>query len=287
VSAWTIGRVAVIGAGTMGIGIAEVLAAAGHDVLVHELSHDVFERAVAGLKKRLARQVEKGRMTAEAADVLLSRLRFASSLEELAEADLVIEAVVERLDVKKDLFARLDAIVSPTAVLASNTSSLSITTIAAATKRPDRVLGLHFFNPAPLMPLVEVVLGAETDPSVADRVTEWVKTLGKEPVQVKDAPGFIVNRVARPFHLEPYRIVGEGLASKEQVDRIMRAAGFRMGPFELQDLIGIDINFAASASVYEGFFHEPRFRPHFAQKMMVERGALGRKTGKGHYRYES
>jgi 3-hydroxybutyryl-CoA dehydrogenase len=280
-------RPAVIGAGTMGIGIAEVLAAVGCEVLVHELSQDVFERAMSGLRKRLAKRVEKGRLTPDAAEGLASRIRYAASLEELADRDIVIEAVVEKLDVKKELFARLDGIVSPSAVLASNTSSLPITAIAAAVRHPRRVMGLHFFNPAPLMPLVEVVLGSETDPEMADRVLAWMKEVGKDPVKVTDSPGFLVNRVARPFHLEPYRIVGDGVASKEQVDRILCAAGFRMGPFELQDLIGIDINYAASVSVYEGYFHEPRFRPHFAQRMMVERRALGRKTGKGHYRYES
>ncbi|WP_241154357.1 3-hydroxyacyl-CoA dehydrogenase NAD-binding domain-containing protein [Staphylospora marina] len=280
-------RPAVIGAGTMGIGIAEVLAAAGHDVQVLELSREVFDRAMDGLRKRLSRQVEKGRLTAEQADAVSGRIRYAESVEELADRDIVIEAIVERLDVKKDLFARLEQSVSESTVLASNTSSLPITAIAAAVRHPGRVMGLHFFNPAPLMPLVEVISAAETDPELAERAYAWLKEIGKEPVKVSDSPGFLVNRVARPFHLEPYRIVGEGIASKEQVDRIMRAAGFKMGPFQLQDLIGIDINYAASVSVYEAYFHEPRLRPHFAQRMMVERGALGRKTGKGHYRYES
>ncbi|SEN52395.1 3-hydroxybutyryl-CoA dehydrogenase [Lihuaxuella thermophila] len=270
----------------MGLGIAEVLAVAGYQVQVAELSPEIFERAVDGLRKRLVRQAEKGRFTLEFADTVISRIQPVYQLDELKTADVIIEAAVERLEIKKDIFAKLDAVTSPDAVLATNTSSLSVTSIAAATKHPRRVLGLHFFNPAPRMPLVEVVLGAETDSELAEAVFGWMKQLGKKPVKVADSPGFLVNRVARPFHLEAYRIIGEGLASKEQTDRILRAAGFKMGPFELQDLIGIDINFAASVSVYEGFFQDPRFRPHRLQQAMVERGALGRKTGKGHYNYE-
>ncbi len=270
----------------MGLGIAEVLAAAGYQVQVAELSPEIFGRSMERMRKRLVRQAEKGRFTFEYVDMLIGRIQPVFQLEELEEADVIIEAAVEKLDVKKDIFARLDEITAPDAVLASNTSSLSITSIAAATRHPERVLGLHFFNPAPRMPLVEVVLGSESDPKLAEALFDWMKHLGKKPVKVMDSPGFLVNRVARPFHLEAYRIIGERLATKEQTDRILRDAGFKMGPFELQDLIGIDINFAASVSVYEGFFQEPRFRPHRLQKEMVERGALGRKTGKGHYNHE-
>jgi len=277
---------AVIGAGTMGMGIAEVFAARGLAVYVHELSADVFARAKEGLAKRLEKRVQKGRLSPEEKEVILERIRFAPELQDLREADIIIEAIVEKLDVKKELFQRLEEFVSEETLLASNTSSLSITTLAAATQSPERVLGIHFFNPAPRMPLVEVILGAETDPELADRAYRFLKELGKEPVKVKDAPGFIVNRVARPFHTEAYRLLS-GDTCKAQVDRILRSAGFKMGPFELQDLIGIDINYAASVSVYEAYFHEPRLRPHLEQRMLVERGALGRKSGKGHYRYES
>ncbi|MGA9173366.1 MAG: 3-hydroxyacyl-CoA dehydrogenase NAD-binding domain-containing protein [Thermoactinomyces sp.] len=280
-------RPAVIGAGTMGIGIAEVLARNGLTVQVVELSRDLFDQAVQKMDQRLIRQVEKGRLSGQEREAILKRIRYVPAIRSLDRVDLVIEAVVEKLDVKQAVFSELDESTSPDAILASNTSSLSITSIAAKTSRPERVLGLHFFNPVPRMPLVEVIAGMATAPVLIDKVSDWIKTLGKEPVKVKDVPGFLVNRVARPFHTEAYRIVQEGTASKEQVDRIIRSAGFKMGPFELQDLIGIDINYAASVSVYEGYFHDPRFRPHFAQQRMVESGALGRKTGKGHYSYET
>ncbi|WP_232330853.1 MULTISPECIES: 3-hydroxyacyl-CoA dehydrogenase family protein [unclassified Thermoactinomyces] len=280
-------RPAVIGAGTMGMGIVEVLAGNGFSVQVVELSQDLFNDALQKMDKRLLRRVEKGKMAAREREEILGRIRYVPAINNLDQVDLVIEAVVENLAVKQEVFKDLDACTSPDTILASNTSSLSITGIAAKTTRPERVLGLHFFNPVPRMALVEVVAGMATSPALVEAVSEWIRTLGKEPVKVKDVPGFLVNRVARPFHTEAYRIVQEGTAGKAQVDRIIRSAGFKMGPFELQDLIGIDINYAASVSVYEGYFHDPRFRPHFVQQRMVESGALGRKTGKGHYSYES
>ncbi|MFC7440362.1 3-hydroxyacyl-CoA dehydrogenase family protein [Laceyella putida] len=279
-------RPAVIGAGTMGMGIAEVLATAGYPVSVWEKSPPVLERARAQLEKRLVARVAKGRLSNEEARAITKRIQPVQRFEELAECELVIEAIVEQLEAKQSLFAQLDELVAPTAILASNTSSLSITSLAGSTKRPERVLGIHFFNPAPLMPLVEVVRGAETAQPLVERVCAWLAGMGKEPVQVADGPGFLVNRVARSFHTEAVRMVAHKLARKEQVDRILEGAGFKMGPFALQDLIGIDVNFAASVSVYEGTFHEARFRPHYQQRQMVERKALGRKTGKGHYRYE-
>ncbi|MGA8942457.1 MAG: 3-hydroxyacyl-CoA dehydrogenase NAD-binding domain-containing protein [Thermoactinomyces sp.] len=279
-------KLVVIGAGTMGIGIAEVFAAAGRDVKVVEVNEQVFRNAVEGLKKRLQKRVESGKVKQEFAENLLSRIRYVPNIRKLTDADLVIEAIIEKLDAKQNVFRELAEVTSPETILASNTSSLSITSIASAVRHPKRVMGIHFFNPAPRMPLVEVVPGAETDLSLAEEVKGWLKKLGKEPVIVKDTPGFLVNRVARPFHLEAYRYVQDQIASKEQVDRIMRTAGFKMGPFELQDLIGIDINFAASVSVFEGNFYEARYRPHPLQRQMVEQGAIGRKAGKGHYSYE-
>lgn len=278
-------RLAVIGAGTMGIGIVEVLVASGFHVQLADESKEAAKQALKGLQKRLSRRVEKGRLTTEIAEAMVNRIRLADQLQELAECDLVIEAVVEKSEVKAQLFATLDAMVSSETILASNTSSLSITAIASGTQHPERILGLHFFNPAPYMPLVEVIQGIQTDVKKVELMMEWVRHLGKEPVKVMDSPGFLVNRIARPFHLEAYRLVGSGLASKEQVDRIMRDAGFKMGAFELQDLIGIDVNYAASVSVYHEFFHEPRYRPHPQQKQMVDSGYLGQKTKKGHYEY--
>lgn len=278
-------QLAVIGAGTMGIGIAEFFARAGYLVQVYEKKAEVFERSYQTLKHRLKRQMEKGRLEAKRYQEILSRIQPVATLEAVEKADLIVEAIVEQLQMKQELFAKLDVIISPQTILATNTSSLSITAIAAATAHPERVVGLHFFNPAPVMPLVEVVVGAETSPVVVETCMEWMHQIGKSPVRVSDAPGFLVNRVARPFHLEAYRLVGEGMATKEQLDRIIRAAGFKMGPFQLQDLIGIDINYAASLSVYEGYFHESRFRPHYLQKSLVDQGALGRKTGKGHFDY--
>ncbi|TCW40564.1 3-hydroxyacyl-CoA dehydrogenase [Laceyella sacchari] len=276
---------AVVGAGTMGMGIAEVLAAAGYPVLVWEMLPTMMERARKQLKERLAARVAKGRLSAEDAEGMFERIQPVESLDELAKCELVIEAIVESLEAKQSLFAQLDELVSPTAVLASNTSSLSITAIAGATKRPDRVLGMHFFNPAPRMPLVEVVHGAQTAPHILEQVYGWLSGLGKVPVRVADAPGFLVNRVARSYHTEAVKLVAQQSARKEQVDRILEGAGFPMGPFKLQDLIGIDVNLAASVSVYEATFHEARFRPHYHQQRMVEQKALGRKTGKGHYEY--
>lgn len=278
-------RLAVIGAGTMGLGIVEVLVASGFHVQLAEESKEIGTAAVKRLQNRLNARVEKGKVTSEIVDAMLNRIQPVDTLEELNECDLIIEAVVEKSEVKEDIFNALDEITSPDAILASNTSSLSITSIASKTKYPERVVGLHFFNPAPYMPLVEVVQGLRTDPQKVEHMMDWVRHLGKEPVKVMDSPGFLVNRVARPFHLEAYRLIGNGVASKEQVDRIVHDAGFKMGPFELQDLIGIDVNYAASTSVYNDYFQEPRFRPHPLQKMMVDSGYWGQKTKRGHYEY--
>ncbi|BCU80972.1 hypothetical protein JIR001_07550 [Polycladomyces abyssicola] len=279
-------RTAVVGAGTMGNGIAEVLATAGKRVVLVDVSPAALERGMQVIRDRLRRRVQKKRMTAEEMKQVLDRIESSVDLSAVAEAQLVIEAVVERLDVKKSLFSQLDEITDLEAILATNTSSLSVTAIASATKHPERVIGLHFFNPAPVMPLVEVVHGPMSEREVVDQAMAFVKEIGKDPVKVTDTPGFLVNRVARSFHSEAYRLVGDHVAEKRQVDRILRAAGFPMGPFELQDLIGLDINYAASCSVYEGYFHDPRFRPHPHQRQLVDSGSLGKKAGRGHYRYE-
>ncbi|QKG83872.1 3-hydroxybutyryl-CoA dehydrogenase [Kroppenstedtia pulmonis] len=277
---------AVLGAGTMGSGIAQVMASSGMGVALYDVSGKALDKGIRMIRRNLDRQVSKRRISQEKAEQILSRIHPSTQLEEVASAKWIVEAVVESLEVKQDLLARVEQVVKQEAVLATNTSSLSVTAIAAGTQHPRRVVGLHFFNPAPVMPLVEVVAGKMTDPEVVEKAVEKVQSWGKDPVRVKDMPGFLVNRVARPFHSEAYRIVGDGIAKKSQLDRILRSAGFKMGPFELQDLIGIDINYAASVSVYEGFFQDPRFRPHPDQRRMVDSGALGRKAGRGHYLYD-
>lgn len=277
--------VAVIGAGTMGNGIAEVFAVAGYAVRLYDATEAALERGLQAIAERVKKRAERGRLAEDPAAVL-ARIAPMAALEEAAGAALVIEAVVERLDVKREVFRTLDAACGPETILATNTSSLSVTEIAAATTRPERVVGLHFFNPAPVMPLVEVIAGKFSAPEAVEAAVRFVEAAGKVPIRAQDTPGFIVNRVARPFYNEALRIVGDRVATIEQVDRILKAAGFRMGPFELQDLIGLDINFATTTSVYEAFFHDPRFRPHPIQRMMVSAGALGRKTGRGYYRYD-
>jgi len=267
----------------MGAGIAYSAALAGYDVRLYDIGREQLERGTAQIDRFIEGSIERGKLAREAAEELRGRMVATTSLDDFAGCAIVVEAVIERLEIKQDLFAQLESIAGPEAILASNTSSLPITAIAAQLEHPERVAGMHFFNPAHIMKLVEVIQGHRTSEETMARTAEIARRLGKTPVRAKDTPGFIVNRVARNFYGEAFRIVGEGCATHEQVDRCMKAIGFRMGPFELMDLIGIDVNFAVTASVYDQYFHEARFRPHLIQRKMVESGLLGKKSGKGFY----
>jgi 3-hydroxybutyryl-CoA dehydrogenase len=279
--------VGVIGAGTMGGGIAHLSAAAGFDTFLHDISPALIGRGMERISAAVARGVEKGKTTGAEASAILSRISARASLEELSSCDIIIEAVVEDEAVKRDIFSRLGKAAGPSAVIASNTSSLPITGLASSVPDPGRFLGLHFFNPPVAMKLVEVIRGDSTGDDTVAAVIEFARRLGRTPVVAADSPGFIVNRVARPFYGEALKLLGEGAAEVEQIDRIVReVGGFRMGPFQLMDLIGIDVNLAVTKSVYEQTFGEPRFRPHVIQQRMVNAGRLGRKSGRGFYGYE-
>lgn len=282
-----ISTIGILGSGTMGGGIAHGAAQSGFNVLLYDVSGDALQKAVKKIREDLTRSVEQSRLTQLQADNTLSNIHVHSTLNPLHRCDFIIEAAVEDLSVKRELFKRLDDVLPSHAILATNTSSLSITSLASATKRAPSVVGMHFFNPPLIMKLVEVVRGKQTSDETVLIVSELAEQLGKVPVLCKDTPGFIVNRVARPYYGEALRILGEGVASVEEIDRIVRlSGGFKMGPFELMDLIGIDVNYAVTKSLYEQYFHEPRFRPHLIQRQMVEAGTLGRKTKRGFYSYE-
>ncbi|HEV8251951.1 MAG TPA: 3-hydroxyacyl-CoA dehydrogenase NAD-binding domain-containing protein [Candidatus Limnocylindria bacterium] len=278
-------RVGILGAGTMGSGIAQIVAEAGIEAVVHDPIEGAYRRAHERIAGFLARKVEKGQLDAAAAAAALDRLNPAASVEELAAVDLVVEAIPEELELKRDAFRRLDAAAEPETVLATNTSSLSVARIASATGHPERVVGMHFFNPVPLMALVEVVPGPRTAPDVAEAAVSAARRLGKTPVVAADTPGFIVNRVARPFYLEAMRMAADGAAGIEAIDAAARGMGFRMGPFELVDTIGADVNLAVSLSVYEAFGRDPRYEPQEMQEVLVSAGRLGRKTSGGFYDY--
>jgi 3-hydroxybutyryl-CoA dehydrogenase len=279
-------KIGVIGAGTMGAGIAQVASQAGFQTILYDVSQEFVDKGLGRIRSFLRGSRERGKITVEEEERILSRLSGTLALEDFRECSLVIEAAPEKLELKREIFKKLDAVCGPDTLLASNTSSLSVTAVAATTQAPGRVLGMHFFNPPPLMALVEVIEGDQTSASAMEAATTLVERMGKSPVRVKDTPGFIVNRVARPFYNEALRILGDGDVRVETIDRIMKeAGGFRMGPFELMDLIGIDINFAVTESLYQSYFYDPRFRPSPIHQRMVLAGNLGRKTGRGFYTY--
>jgi 3-hydroxybutyryl-CoA dehydrogenase len=277
--------VLVIGAGIMGAGIAQVAAQAGHAVLLHDLREGAAAQALQQLGKTLDSLVGKGKLTAAGAAQTLARIRPVGHLNEAESAGLVIEAIVEQLEAKRALFAQLEAIVSPDCILATNTSSISVTAIANGLKLPGRLVGMHFFNPVPLMKLVEVVAGLQTDKSVADAIFELAKSWGKVPVHTRSTPGFIVNRIARPYYAEALALLQEQAITPEVLDACLRGAGFRMGPCELMDLIGHDTNFSVTRSVYEANFFDKRFMPSLVQRELVDGGLLGRKSGRGFFDY--
>lgn len=275
--------IGIIGSGAMGSGIAQVAAMAGHEVIVCDNNAAALEKSKAALTATLQKLQEKGKI--DSADALLARFSFASELSAFASCGLIIEAIVEKLDIKKAVFAEVEKIVPQECVLATNTSSLSVTSIAAACSHPGRVLGLHFFNPAPLMALVEVIPAIQTDAALIGEAKTLMQEWGKVPVITKDTPGFIVNRVARPFYGEAIRILEEGIAGMAYIDAAMVAAGFRMGPFTLMDYIGHDVNYVVTETVFQSFFYDPRYKPSFSQKRLLEAGWLGRKSGRGFYDY--
>lgn len=278
--------IAVVGSGAMGAGIAQVAAAAGHVVKLFDNRAGAAAKAIEGLCAQFGKLADKGRMSAEAAQAVGERLRVAEQLSDLADAALVVEAIVESLEAKQKLFRELEGIVGSDCIFGTNTSSISVTSIGAALTHPERLAGLHFFNPAPVMKLVEIVSGLATAKAVADTLYATAAAWGKTPVHARSTPGFIVNRVARPYYAEALRIVHEGGGDCATIDAVMRdAGGFRMGPFELMDMIGHDVNFAVTRSVWQAFYNDPRFTPSLMQQELVEAGFLGRKAGRGFYDY--
>jgi 3-hydroxybutyryl-CoA dehydrogenase len=276
----------VAGAGTMGAGIAQVACLGGFETFLHDPFPEALERGIERVREGLSKGAERGRWSRDDAEAAAGRLHPAPTLDDLSACGLAIEAAPEQVELKRDLFARLSAVCSPDAILATNTSSLPVTALAAAAERPERVVGMHFFNPAALMELLEVVAGSESSPEAVSAARAVGERMGKKVIVARDGPGFLANRCGRPFGMEALRLLGEGIADHAAIDRIVRmGGGFRMGPFELMDLVGIDVGFEVSKSFYEQSFHEPRWRPSPIQARMVQAGRFGRKAGRGYYDY--
>ncbi|RZJ48138.1 MAG: 3-hydroxybutyryl-CoA dehydrogenase [Chryseobacterium sp.] len=279
-------EVGIIGAGTMGIGIAQVAATNGCKVWVYDANAKQVETATVGLEKTLTKLVDKQKISSEKMVEILSNISIATELKDFKDCELVIEAIIESKEIKTKVFTELEKHVSENCVIASNTSSISITSLGAELQKPERFIGVHFFNPAPLMPLVEIIPSLLTEKSLAEKMYNLMKDWGKTPVIAKDIPGFIVNRIARPYYGEGLRIVEENIATIEQVDDAMKTLGnFKMGPFELMDLIGVDVNFSVTTTVYKEYFYDPKYKPSLLQQRMSEAKLHGRKTGKGFYDY--
>jgi len=280
-------KVGIIGSGTMGSGIAQVAATSGCQVNLFDANRAVLEKSKISLEKILIRLIEKGRIDTSEKNRIQSNINYVDSLEKLSDSDLIIEAIIENLEIKKKVFSELETMVSDDCIIASNTSSLSIASIAASLKNPKRCVGIHFFNPAPLMKLVEVIPAIQTSYETLEKSIDTISSWGKTVAIAKDTPGFIVNRVARPFYSEALRIYEEGVASFQAIDNSLKnLGGFRMGPFELMDFIGNDVNFTVTETVFKSFFFDPRYKPSFTQKRFAEAGYLGRKSGIGFYEYD-
>ena len=281
-------KVSVIGAGTMGAGIAQIAATKGHEVCLYDSFDGAVETAENKLKKILDRLVEKERISSKENEAILEKINFSNSLENIKGSELVVEAIIEDLGIKQKVFTEIENLVDDNCIIASNTSSLSIASIASSCKKAERVVGIHFFNPAPLMPLVEIIPAVQTSEETLNKAKSIIDSWEKLTVIAKDTPGFIVNRVARPFYGEAIRIYEEGVADFSTIDWVMREiGGFRMGPFELMDYIGNDINYSVTETVFAAFYFDQRYKPSFTQKRMKEAGYLGRKSGRGYYDYSS
>ena len=276
--------IAIAGAGTMGQGIAQMCAMTGHKTIIYDINSDMLSVAEKNITKNLDKGIERGKVTEDLKSSTLANISYTTKIEDLV-CDVAIEAVIEKLEVKHSLFSQLEEINSDKCILATNTSSIPITQIARPLKRPGNVVGMHFFNPAHIMKLVEVISGAATKPEIAQLIYDLAVKLGKKPVMAADSPGFIVNRVARHFYVEGLKVAEERIADFETIDKLIESSGFRMGPYRLMDLIGVDTNFSVTSSMFESFKYDSKFRPSKVQEMKVLAGHNGRKSGKGFYDY--